>query len=471
MRRFPLTILLALGAASAAPDEVDDLVRARMEHQRIPGLALGVCRDGKLVKAQGYGLANVEHQVPVRPETVFQSGSVGKQFTASAVMLLVEAGKLDLDVPITRYFEGAPLSWQGVTVRHLLTHTSGIKDWEGEKDIDYRRDYSEDELVKLAMSLPPDFAPGTQWSYSNTGYVLLGILVHKVSGQFYADFLRERVFEPLGMTTTRVISEAQIVPNRAAGYELVEGRLQNQAWVSPSLNTTADGSLYLTALDLAKWDAALHDDRLLKPGGLARMWTPVKLANGTTYPYGFGWGIDEQRGHRLIEHGGSWQGFRSAIARYVESGLTVIVLANLAQANAEAIASGVAGVLDPSLALPDPYTPRPDPDPGRTAALREVLAAWAEGAPSPRMGPALRATRAGTEREKASRKRTGERLERAQAFSYLAQDDVSGRGLERRGEEVARIVHCGLVTPDAAYAYRFYLNARGEVADFSWEER
>jgi CubicO group peptidase (beta-lactamase class C family) len=462
-------MLVANGAATAGADAVDDFVRSRMERQKIPGLSLAVSRNGKLVKAQGYGLANLEHQVPVRPETIFQSGSVGKQFTATAVMMLAEAGKLGLDDPITKYFEGSPAAWNGITVRHLLTHTSGIKDWEGETDIDYRRDYSEDELLKLAMKLPPDFAPGTQWSYSNTAYVLLGILIHKASGQFYGDFLRERVFEPLGMTTARVISEADIVPNRAAGYRLVEGQLKNQEWVSPSVNTTADGALYLTVLDLAKWDAGLHAGRLLKPGGLDQMWTPVRLASGASYPYGFGWGIDEQRGRRLIEHGGSWQGFRASIARYVESGLTVSVLANLAQADPETIAHGVAGVLDPSLALPDPRKPRPDPDPHRTAAMREVLAAWAEGVPSPRMAPGLRAADANTEREDGSRKGTGERLKQAGALGYLAEDDLSGKQLERRGEAVARIVHYGLVTPDAAYAYRFYLNARGEVADFSWE--
>jgi CubicO group peptidase (beta-lactamase class C family) len=423
------------------------------------------------VKAQGYGLANVEHQVPVKPETIFQSGSLGKQFAATAVMMLVEAGKLALDDPITRYFDAAPAGWRDITVRHLLTHTSGIKDWEGEKDIDYRRDYSEEQLAKVAMGLPPDFRPGTQWSYSNTGYVLLGILIHKVSGQFYGDFLHDRVFEPLGMTTARVINEADIVPNRAAGYQLVEDKLKNQDWVAPSVNTTADGSLYLTVLDLAKWDAGLRADRLLGPGGLQQMWTPVRLANGSSYPYGFGWGIDEQRGRRLIEHGGSWQGFRAAINRYVESGLTVIALANLAQAQPEAIASGVAGVLEASLALPDPREPRPDPDPARTAALRDVLAAWAKGEPSARMAKGLRDTHAGSERENSSRRRTGERLEQSKALSFLAEDVVSGRGLERRGEAVARIVHCGLVTPKAAYAYRFYLNARGEVADFSWDER
>jgi len=471
MRLISLAVLFALAAAPATPDAVDDYVRAQMERQRIPGLSLAVCRGGQLAKAQGYGFGNVELQVPARAETVYQSGSLGKQFTAMAVMLLAKEGRLGLDDPIARYFEGAPPAWARITVRHLLTHTSGIKDWENEKDIDYRRDYTEDALAKLAMTLPPDFAPGTQWSYSNTGYVLLGVIVRKASGQFYGDFLRERVFAPLGMTAARVISEADIVPQRAAGYQLVNGALKNQEWVSPSLNTTADGALYLTVLDLAKWDAALYEDKLLEAGGLAQMWTPVRLANGSTFPYGFGWSIDEQRGQRLIEHGGSWQGFRAAIARYVDRKLCVIVLSNLAQAEPERIAHGVAGLLEPSLALPDPRGTLTDPDAGRAAALRAVLASWAKGEPTPGMAPGLRATNAGTAREKAGRRRIGRQLEMATAFGFLAEDDVRGSGLERRGEAVAHIVHYGLIMPDAAYAYRFHLTPRGEVADFDWEER
>ena len=266
-------------------------MEGQLKRHQIPGISLAICRDGRSCAPQGYGLANVELDVPVRPETVFQTGSVGKQFTAMAVMMLVDEGKLGLDDPISKYFPGAPATWKDITVRHLLTHTSGIKDWEGKTDLDYRKDYTEDELVQVAMKLPPDFAPGTQWSYSNTGYVLLGILVHKVSGKFYGDFLAERVFTPLGMQSTRIISESDIVRNRAAGYTIESGKLQNQEWVSPSLNTTADGSLYTTTLDMAKWDAALWARRFVKPESYEAMWSPVKLRDGTTYPYGFAWGL------------------------------------------------------------------------------------------------------------------------------------------------------------------------------------
>ena len=171
-------------------------------------------------------------------------------------------------------------------------------------------------MVKRAAAIPLAFAPGTKWSYSNIGYLLLGVIIHRVTGEFYGDFLKENVFEPLGMVTTRIISEADIVPNRAAGYRLVKGDLKNQEWVSPTLNTTADGSLYLSVLDLAKWDASLYTDRMLKADSLKRMWTPVTLASGNTHPYGFGWALGDVGGHRLVEHGGAWQGFKSAIVRF-----------------------------------------------------------------------------------------------------------------------------------------------------------
>ncbi|MGB7904913.1 MAG: serine hydrolase domain-containing protein, partial [Steroidobacteraceae bacterium] len=414
----------------------------------------------------GYGLANVELDVPVKPDTVFQTGSVGKQFTAMAVMMLVEEGKLGLDDPIVNYFPGAPATWQGITVRHLLTHTSGIKDWEGKTDLDYRKDYTEDELVQVAMKLPPDFAPGTQWSYSNTGYVLLGILVHKVSGKFYGDFLAERVFAPLGMASTRIISESDIVKNRAAGYTLATGKLQNQEWVSPSLNTTADGSLYTTTLDLAKWDAALGARRFLKPGSYQAMWSPVKLQDGTTYPYGFAWGFDVQRREPAIQHTGSWQGFKTAIVRYPGPKLTVIVLANLDQADPVFLATTVAGLVEPALAWPDVQVAVVDPDPARTAQLREVLQAWAKGETSARMAKGLRSTNAGTAREKASRESTQKQLATATGFRFLAEDDVKGRGIELRGETIRTVVFY-FMPGERDNRYRFFLNDKGQVADFA----
>ena len=327
---------------TASTDPVGDYIKMEMQRQHIPGLSLLVAKNGKIVRAEGFGLANVELQVPVKPETVFQSGSVGKQFTATAVMMLVEEGKVGLDDPLTKYFKGAPASWNDVTVRELLSHTGGFGDYP--KNFDFRKDWTEDQLLKLVESIPLAYPPGTKWAYSNFGFLTLGILIHHVTGEFYGDFLQQRIFQPLGMSTTRIISEADIVPNRAAGYRLVKGELKNQEWVAPMVNTTADGSLYFTTLDLAKWDAALYTEKLLKKSSLDQMWTVAKLKNGEPNKghYGFGWFIDERNGHLCIHHDGSWQGFETAIDRYVDDQLTVIALTNLAGAQPGKITQHVA---------------------------------------------------------------------------------------------------------------------------------
>jgi CubicO group peptidase (beta-lactamase class C family) len=353
MRHFllalPLIVLLSLTclAQDGVSTKIDEFVRTEMQAQQIPGLSLAVIKNGEIVIAKGYGLANVEHQVPAKPETIFQSGSMGKQFTATAVMMLVEDGKLSIEDKITKYFPDGPEAWRNITIRHLLTHTSGMTDYP--QDFDMRRDYTEDELLQRMKPIPLAFQPGDKWSYSNLGYVLLGILIHKVSGKFYGDFLQERVFKPLGMTTAQVISEADIVPNRAAGYRIANGQLKNQDWVSPTLNTTADGALYLTVYDMAKWDAALYTEKLLKRATLEQMWTPVKLNDGKTQPYGFGWGLGEVRGHRFVAHGGAWQGFKSHIVRYVNDKLTIVVFANQARANPAKFTQGVAAIINPEL--------------------------------------------------------------------------------------------------------------------------
>jgi CubicO group peptidase (beta-lactamase class C family) len=245
-------------------------------------------------------------------------------------MMLVEEGKVGLDDPISKYFKNAPPSWHEVTVRELLSHTGGFGDYPAK--FDFRKDWTEDEELKVVEGLLLEFAPGTKWKYSNLGYLTLGVLIHRVTGEFYGDFLQQRIFQPLGMSATRIISEADIVPNRAAGYRLVKGELKNQEWVSPTLNTTA------------KWDAALYTEKLLKRSSLDLMWTPVKLKNGEPNKagYGFGWFIESRDGHRCVHHDGAWQGFETAIDRYVDDQLTVVALTNLAGAKPGEITRHVA---------------------------------------------------------------------------------------------------------------------------------
>jgi CubicO group peptidase (beta-lactamase class C family) len=441
-------------AQNGVPSKVDDYVQAEMQKQRIPGVSVAVVKAGEIVLAKGYGYANVELQVPVKPETIFQSGSVGKQFTATGIMMLIEEGKLSLDDPITKYFSDAPSSWQNITVRHLLTHTAGTTDYPS--DFDFRRDYTEDELLKRAGAIPLAFQPGEKWSYSNLGYVMLGILIHKVSGKFYGDFLKERIFTPLGMTTARIISEEDIVPNRAAGYRLVKGALKNQGWVSPSLNTTADGALYLTVYDMAKWDAALYTEKLLKKASLEQMWTPVKLNSGKTEDYGFGWGIDEVRGHRIIEHGGSWQGFKAQISRYVNDKLTVIVFANLIQANQAKLAHGIAAIYNPELA-PIPPKAIEDKEPQATAFAREVL----QKARTGKLEPGLFTPEAWSE--------ISGNLEPAREFLNSLGDLYTLDVLARTDQDGNRLHRYRLNFKDAVLLYSIVLTKEGKIASLRFQ--
>ena len=386
---FAAAVVAVVSASPSDEDaKVDGYVRGEMQKQRIPGLALGVYRDGKIVKAEGYGIADLEWDVPVKADTIFQSGSVGKQFAATAVMMLVEEGKIGLDDPVQKYFTDAPDTWKDIKIRNLLSHTSGLSEYENgprtkpDGPFYLRLDMTEDELYKRIAAMPMDFKPGEDWAYRNTNYVLLGIVIHKVTGKFYGDYLQERIFKPLGMTSTRIISEADIIPHRASGYELVKGQLKNQEWVSPTFNSTADGTLYFTVLDLEKWDAALYTEKLLKRASLDQMWTVMKLNNGQPNKanYGFAWDIKEINGHKVIEHGGAWQGFTCQIARYVDDKLTVVVLTNLDAGHARPakIAHTVAGFYVPAL-MPVEAKPIEDKEPQTTQMVRTLLQQIADG--------------------------------------------------------------------------------------------
>jgi CubicO group peptidase (beta-lactamase class C family) len=417
-----------------ALDSVDRYVRAELARQRIPGLSIAVLRGDSLILSRGYGEADVEDHVPATDSTVYQSGSVGKQFTSALIVHLAGERRLRLDDPIATWLPEGPPSWRRITVRHLLTHTSGIPDY-ADSTLDYRRDYTEDDLVRLAAGLPPLFEPGARWSYSNTGYVLLGVIIHRLTGRFYGDLLRAEVFEPLGMRTARIISESAIVPHRADGYRLVNGRLEHQEWVAPMLNTTADGSLYLTVLDLARWAVSLNHRRYPGAEGLRQSWTPVRLNGGGSYPYGFGWSLDQQRGYPRIGHTGSWQGFKASIQRYPEQDLTVIALANLTEARPEPITLAVAGILAPVLRPPHVAGPastgRPQPQ-----SIPSLLDRLISSPDSAGLTEGLRRFLADDYRAELRGL-----VRPARTWTWRGCDDVAARRLERLGSTIARICY------------------------------
>jgi D-alanyl-D-alanine carboxypeptidase len=341
MRTTPRTaVLIGIFLITYFPahaDKVDDLIRSEMSKQHIPGLSLAVVRDGEVIKAKGYGLANVELDVLAKPETVYKIASVSKQFIASGIMLLAADGMLNVEDKICNYLEGAPDTWKDITIRHLLTHTSGIpREAPGFDPYKLKPDA---DVIKTCYPLPLRFTPGEKWEYCNAGYFILGEIIHKVSGKPWAEFLNERVFGPAEMSSTRSTSSTDLVANRAAGYDWTGGTWKN---AEQYIAVRPSGAFLSTALDMAKWDAALYTDKVLKNSIRDQMWTPVLLNSGNTHPYGYGWSVDRVNGHKEIHHGGALPGFRSEFARFVDDKLTVVVLANCSSANADGIVKRVA---------------------------------------------------------------------------------------------------------------------------------
>jgi D-alanyl-D-alanine carboxypeptidase len=370
---------------SSSFDAIDAYIQSRMQKRHIPGISVAVVQDGNVVLAKGYGVANVELFVPATENTVYQLASVTKTFTVTAVMMLVEDGKVGLDDKINARLPDLPAAWGEVTVRHLLNHTSGIKSYTSVRDFfkTARKDYTHREILDLVAKEPLEFAPGEKWSYNNTGYFLLGMLIEKVSGKKYGEFLSEKIFKPLMMTQTRVNDMRAVIQNRAQGYTWDGQRLMNGEYVSPT-QPFAAGMLVSTVSDLVKWDAALRTQSLLKPSSLDQMWTPTKLSKGGEAEYGFGWEVKKVNGHRLIGHGGGIPGFSTHLSRFVDDHLTVIVLMNADSGDAGAIAQGIAGRLVPTLAE-KAAAAIPDTDPQTTERLKRVIQGAMKGEADPEL--------------------------------------------------------------------------------------
>lgn len=402
MNHFHQTIafafLLILSTfVSAGADPVDDYLATHMRSLHIPGLSLAVVRNGQIIKAQGYGVANVELNVPATKETVYEIGSMTKQFTATAIMMLVEEGKIHLDDSVTKYFPEAPEAWRRITIQHLLSHTSGIQNHVAvpgylgafKTNLLFETTPARDELLKMFFKLPLEFEPGETWAYDNTGYYLLGIIIEKASGKSYWQFLDERIFRPLGMNSTRNTDAQTLVPHRASGYEWVNNHFENRPALLPFIAFSA-GSLLSTVEDLAKWDAALYTGQLLKRSSLERIWTPAKAKDGAVAPfgYGFGWFIDSYHGHGIRQHSGGTPGFSSLIYRFVDDKFTVIILTNHSDMIIDQFAIDIAGIYVPALARPQGSR---DPDSQTSLSLKKVTAGLLNGKYDPALfTPAMR---------------------------------------------------------------------------------
>jgi CubicO group peptidase (beta-lactamase class C family) len=361
----------------------DSLAKAALANN-VAGLAIAVVRGRDTLVMKGYGLADVENEIPVTPRTVFRIGSVTKQFTSAAVMKLVEQGKVGLDDEITKYFPDFPIRGERILVRHLLNHTSGIPSYT---DVGprfgrvARLDLARDSLLAIVKNDTLMFAPGTGFYYNNTGYYMLGMLIEKVTGRPYGQHLSETQFAPLGLTGTTYCGTRPIIKRRAQGYEVASGQLVNADYLSMELPYAA-GSLCSTVGDLVAWTAALHAGKVVSPASFRQMTTPVKLDNGYRMTYGYGLGVDSVSGHRVVSHGGGINGFISQLNHYPDDSLAVVVLANTAPAPSTPIADNLARA---ALGLPFRTPPRPPTEVAPLAAAEraryvgEYAVRWTDG--------------------------------------------------------------------------------------------
>jgi CubicO group peptidase (beta-lactamase class C family) len=321
-----IVIALSMSCVCFAQEPVsrmEQVIQSYVDGKKFMGTVL-VAQNGKILLDKGYGSANLEWNIPDSPSTKFRIGSMTKQFTAAAILLLEERGKLKTDDLIKKYMPDAPAAWDKITIFNLLTHTSGIPSFTSFPD--YRSTEATpttpEKLVERFRDKPLDFQPGEKWDYSNSGYVLLGYLLEKISGQTYKEFIQENIFKPLGMNDSGYDSNSAIIPHRASGYTPTPNGPVNAGYIDMTIPFSA-GALYSTTDDLLRWEQGLFGGKVLSAASLKKMTTPFKN------DYAFGLGVRSDKGHTVIEHGGGIEGFNTQMSYFPEDKLTVIVLSNL----------------------------------------------------------------------------------------------------------------------------------------------
>lgn len=350
-------------SAQVANAAVDSYVQSELIRQSIPGLALVIKKNDKIVYAKGYGYANLETATPATTEQRFHIGSISKQFTAAAVMLLVEDGKMALDDKIATYLGTVPKEWEAITVRQILTHTSGLP-----RDVDEafygqvanHGAYSNDQMLEVLKNYKPVTEAGKVYAYSNVGYELMGVIVGKASGVFFGDLLQNRIFTPLGMTTARAIGFDNV--GNASGYvkrdnKVVPLPINDLPAGQQSWYRTGAGGIEMSASDLAKWDASLLTEKVLKKSSIDQMWTPgalVEAGDGYTLHYGLGWFLSDYNGHPKVYHSGGMPAFTTDYLHYTKDQLTVIVLTNLGTdwSDPQTISRTIANMYVPGIVTP-----------------------------------------------------------------------------------------------------------------------
>src|SRR5262245_12677036 len=378
------------GALPPARDTIDAAVLTWMRQSRTPAAAIAVVRAGRVVTERAYGWADLGSCVPATPDTRFGIGSITKQITAVGALILVQQGKLALDDPISRWLPESGTAWQGITLRHLLTHTSGIRDTGHDDDvypqieIDKKIETTDSALIARLARDPVNFAPGEGWAYSNTGYLLLSIIIGRAGGAPFPVWMHDHVFEPLGMHATRFFDPTEIIPALARGYTIErDGRLRLGFYSSRSYSQRGDMGIVSTAHDMALWSAELDSSRLVPAALHASMLQPARLRDGAAFPYGFGVILDDYRGQPVLRHAGTYAaGYSANLISMPVRGLSVIVLSNQHQGNPWDFAATLLALADSTLPPIASLHAGTDPSPARTRRLAALLNGDSTAAPA-----------------------------------------------------------------------------------------
>jgi CubicO group peptidase (beta-lactamase class C family) len=364
-------------------DSIDRVVIRAMRDKHIPGLSLAVVRNGRADKLQSYGWADLESCVPATNATRFGIGSISKQFAAAGALLLVRNDCISLDDSITKYLPEGNGVWDRITIRHLLTHTSGIKDYADDDSkyecmrLDRTSAPPTADLVRHIAAAPLNFQAGDDWAYSNTGYLLLSVLIERASGQSFPNYMHNQVFVPLGMTSTRFYSPSESIPKQGTPYHVAEnGAVTHGDYISDQFSRWGDMGMLSTGPDMMRWASAMDSTKFLTKEEGKQMCTPVRLNDGSAYPYGFGLGLAEVRGQLLVSHGGTFRvGYSAYFRRVPARGVTIVILSNHFGEGfpPKVISHDIIGVMDRVLASFPEAATKPDPDPKRSEALLQLL--------------------------------------------------------------------------------------------------
>jgi len=357
---------------SQTKDTIDKYVEKAMGENHIPGVAIAIIKNGKILREGYYGFANLEDSTPVTSQSVFEIASMSKQFTCAAILLLQQDGKISVNDPVSKYLDSLPSTWQNITVKQLMNHTSGLRDDWDEKTGYFLENYTDEKMFAAQKKVPLRFKPGEMFHYSS-GPFDLGLIIKKITGKTYAQFLEERIFKPLGMNSSFVYDNRRIIPHRAAGYVWNDSLslLQNGYDISSAAEARGDVGVIISIPDMIRWDAALKNNRLINAQSRKDMFEPGTLNDGSYIGYGYGWFIQPHAGHLMVEHSGGFRtGFTSDIMRFPDIDLDIIVFCNQWSGISS---TRIAALVDSSVRLLSKMQSRKDPDIPTTKSLKELF--------------------------------------------------------------------------------------------------